>query len=372
MIRAVFFGLGADGTVGAEQEFNQDYRRRNGELRPGLLRLRLQEVRRYDDLASALRTETYPFRLSDPLGQLCRLPPIRLLGKVRCPRLRQSRGCVSLERAVRPETRSGTDLPREVQEANHRQAAPLLCHRRHQVARETGMGGRINTIMQTCFFAVSGVLPRERSHRPNQEIHRKDLRQRRETKLSGAILPRSMIRLAQLFEVKVPGNVTATTCRPRRAPEGARLCPPRDRRDDGRQGRSVAGVRVSGRRHLAVGTARWEKRTIADGSPVWDPDVCIQCNKCAMVCPHAAIRAKVYEPRATRGRPASFQSTDYRGAEFKDWKYTIQVAPQDCTGCNLCVMVCPAKDKSNPRHKAINMTPLLPILERRGATTTSF
>src|SRR6185369_13962538 len=112
-----------------------------------------------------------------------------------------------------------------------------------------------------------------------------------------------------------------------------------------------------------LGTTQWEKRRIADEVPVWDPKVCIQCNKCALVCPHAAIRAKVYEPKELEGAPSPFQSTDYRAAEFQGWKYTIQVAPEDCTGCNLCVVVCPAKDKSNPRHKAINMTSLQAVLE---------
>jgi pyruvate-ferredoxin/flavodoxin oxidoreductase len=112
-----------------------------------------------------------------------------------------------------------------------------------------------------------------------------------------------------------------------------------------------------------TGTTKWEKRTIADEVPIWDPKICIQCNKCASVCPHAAIRAKVYDPSCLGGAPEGYQSTDYRAADFKGWKYTIQVAPQDCTGCNLCVMVCPAKDKSAPKNKAINMTPLRPLLE---------
>jgi pyruvate-ferredoxin/flavodoxin oxidoreductase len=110
-----------------------------------------------------------------------------------------------------------------------------------------------------------------------------------------------------------------------------------------------------------TGTTRWEKRNIATEIPVWDEVLCIQCNKCAMVCPHAAIRAKVYEPGRLAEAPSTFKATDYRGADFKASKYTIQVAAEDCTGCTLCVMVCPAKDKSNPRHKAIDMHPQLPL-----------
>jgi pyruvate-ferredoxin/flavodoxin oxidoreductase len=113
-----------------------------------------------------------------------------------------------------------------------------------------------------------------------------------------------------------------------------------------------------------LSTTRWEKRKIATEVPVWDPDICIQCNKCAFVCPHATIRAKVFEPQHLAGAPEGYQAVDFKAAEFKGWKYTIQVAPEDCTGCNLCVVVCPAKDKSNPKHKAINMTPLREVLDQ--------
>ncbi len=121
-----------------------------------------------------------------------------------------------------------------------------------------------------------------------------------------------------------------------------------------------------------LGTTKWEKRTIAEEVPIWDMKVCIQCNKCALVCPHSAIRAKVYDPAALAGAPDTFLSTDYRAADFKGWKYTIQVAPRDCTGCNLCVMVCPAKDKSNPKHKAINMEALAPVLDAESANYDLF
>ena len=110
-----------------------------------------------------------------------------------------------------------------------------------------------------------------------------------------------------------------------------------------------------------VGTAQWEKRNLALEIPVWDKKVCIQCNQCALVCPHAAIRAKVYAPEALAEAPATFQADDFRSLDMTGLKYTIQVAPEDCTGCTLCVQVCPAKDKSNPRHKAINMAPQRPI-----------
>src|SRR5947199_9074896 len=164
--------------------------------------------------------------------------------------------------------------------------------------------------------------------------------------------------LAHLFEVPVPGEATSTVRKHAEVPAGA---PDFVRR--------VTAVMMAGKGDLLpvsafpvdgtwpLGTTKWEKRRIADEVPVWDPKVCIQCNKCAFVCPHATIRAKVYEPQHLQGAPADFQSTAYKGPEFPGWKYTIQVAPEDCTGCNLCVAVCPAKDKTNPKHKAINMTP---------------
>src|SRR6185436_15428328 len=109
-------------------------------------------------------------------------------------------------------------------------------------------------------------------------------------------------------------------------------------------------------------TSRWEKRNIALEIPIWDEKLCIQCNKCAMVCPHAAIRAKVYDMAELQGAPIDFKAVDYKAPDQKSKMYTIQVAPEDCTGCNLCARVCPAKDKTNPRHKALDMTPHGPRL----------
>jgi pyruvate-ferredoxin/flavodoxin oxidoreductase len=120
------------------------------------------------------------------------------------------------------------------------------------------------------------------------------------------------------------------------------------------------------------GTTKWEKRNIALDIPVWDEKICIQCNKCALICPHAAIRPKVYEPSCLSGAPETFKSVDYKGADFKGSKYTIQVAPEDCTGCGICVAVCPAKDKSNPKHKAIDMTPQVPLREAEAANFKFF
>jgi pyruvate-ferredoxin/flavodoxin oxidoreductase len=168
--------------------------------------------------------------------------------------------------------------------------------------------------------------------------------------------------LAHLHEVPVPKEVSATNSRP---PLVSALAPDFVQK--------VSAVMMAGKGDLLpvsafpvdgtwpVGTAKWEKRNLALEIPVWDSKVCIQCNQCALVCPHAAIRAKVYEDSTLADAPSTFKSTAYRGAEYKGKMFTIQVAPEDCTGCNLCVNVCPAKDRTNPKHKAINMEPQAPL-----------
>jgi pyruvate-ferredoxin/flavodoxin oxidoreductase len=220
--------------------------------------------------------------------------------------------------------------------------------------------------MQTCFFAVSGVLPREEAIKQIKKSIEKTYSKKGEevVRRNFAAVDHT---LAHLFEVHFPAAATSTL---RQAPLLPDHAPDFVKR--------VTALMMAGKGDLLpvsafpvdgtwpLGTTKWEKRRIADEVPVWDPKVCIQCNKCAMVCPHATIRAKVYEPKALAGAPAHFQSTDYKAAEFKGWEYTIQVAPEDCTGCNLCVVVCPAKDKSNPRHKAINMTSLRAVAEGGG------
>jgi pyruvate-ferredoxin/flavodoxin oxidoreductase len=176
--------------------------------------------------------------------------------------------------------------------------------------------------------------------------------------------------LAHLHEIPVPEGLTATRMRP---PVVAEQAPDFVQR--------VTAVMLAGKGDLLpvsafpvdgtwpVGTAKWEKRNLALEMPVWDPKICIQCNQCAFVCPHAAIRAKVYGAEAVAQAPPTFKSTPYKGKEHPGSVYTIQVAPEDCTGCNLCVNVCPAKDRTNPRHKAIDMHPQPPL---RDAERTNY
>ncbi|HEX2524648.1 MAG TPA: 2-oxoacid:acceptor oxidoreductase family protein, partial [Terriglobia bacterium] len=232
-----------------------------------------------------------------------------------------------------------------------------------KVAQATGMGGRINTVMQTCFFAIAGILPREEAIAKIKESIRKTYGKKGE-----AILQKNFEAidqtLANLFEVTVPRRTTSQVQRPvavpLEAPEFVQKMTAKIISGNG-DSLSVGALPCDGT--FPTGTAQWEKRNIALEIPVWEPDICIQCAKCAMVCPHAAIRMKVYEPECIATAPPTFKSMDYKGQEFDGMKLTIQTAPEDCTGCGICVHVCPAKSKTETRVKALNMMPQPPLRE---------
>src|SRR5208337_4582124 len=231
----------------------------------------------------------------------------------------------------------------------------------YQVARDTGMGSRMNTILQVCFFAISKVLP------PDQAIEaiRKSIRDTYGKK-GEEIVQKNMLAvdetLAHLFEVKVPAELTSTIEMP---PPFSPSAPEFERDVLGTiyAGRGdelpVSAFPVDGT--FPTGTAKWEKRNLALEIPAWDSNICIQCGKCAMVCPHSVIRIKVYDSKELEGAPATFKSTKTRDKEWQGLNYTIQVAPEDCTGCGICVEICPVKNKAETRLKAINMVPQPPL-----------
>ena len=233
-----------------------------------------------------------------------------------------------------------------------------------KVAREAGMGGRINTVMQTCFFALSGVLPRE------EAIHQiKHSIEKTYGKRGEIIVQKNFAAVDQaldnLHEVQVIQEVASAfdiqPPIPAQAPEFLRNV---TSKIIAGAGDSLPVSAFSPDGTFPSGTAQWEKRNIALEIPVWDSDLCIQCGKCVLVCPHSVIRAKIYDPKLLENAPASFKSTAARWRDFKEHHYTLAVAPEDCTGCTLCVQVCPAKSKSEARHKAINMASQPPLREQ--------
>ncbi|MCL6582231.1 MAG: pyruvate:ferredoxin (flavodoxin) oxidoreductase [bacterium] len=262
-----------------------------------------------------------------------------------------------------------------------------------KVAKECQLGVRINTIMQTCFFAISGVLPRDEAIAKIKEAIWESYGKKGEeiVQMNFKAVDHA---LANLYQVPIPDKVTATFDRPpilaeeeTAEAEAAESTTPQESSAQGMKKkplipkeapefvRRVVAKIIAGRGdELPVsampadgtypsGTSQYEKRNIALQIPVWDPEVCIQCNCCSFVCPHATIRTKVYDPQYLAGAPKGFKSADYKGKDFAGMKFTVQVAPEDCTGCGLCVQACPAKNKKETRLRAINLYPQLPRRE---------
>ncbi|MEQ1908332.1 MAG: pyruvate:ferredoxin (flavodoxin) oxidoreductase [Vicinamibacterales bacterium] len=368
---AIFYGLGADGTVGA----NKNSIKIIGEETA----LHVQGYFVYDSKKSGATTVSH-LRTSPR-----RIRSAYLISKARFVACHQfeflervdvlehaADGAVFLLNAPYPTGEVWGRLPTEVQQQLIDKRIRLYAIDASAVARETGMGGRINTIMQTCFFAISGVLPREEAIAQIKHAIDKTYGKR-----GAEIVKRNFqavdATLANLQEVPVPSEVTATHGRP---PMVSALAPEFVQR--------ITSVLLAGKGDLLpvsafpvdgtwpVGTAKWEKRNLALEIPVWDARICIQCNQCVLVCPHAAIRAKVYDDGPLASAPPTFKSVPYKGLEFKGQAYTIQVAPEDCTGCNLCVNVCPVKDRTNPRHKAIDMHAQAPLRDAERDNYTFF
>jgi pyruvate-ferredoxin/flavodoxin oxidoreductase len=254
-------------------------------------------------------------------------------------------------------------LPREVQDEILGKKLRFYVIDAVKVAQATGMGERINTVMQTCFFAIAGILPRDEAIAKIKDSIRSTYGKKGEVIVQKNFDAIDQT-LANLFEVAVPEAATSQIQRPlavdAMAPEFVQQVTAKIIAGNG-DFLPVSALPCDGT--FPTGTAQWEKRNIALEIPVWEPDICIQCAKCAMVCPHTAIRVKVYEPRFLGDAPPTFKWTDYKGQEFEGMKLTYQTAPEDCTGCGICVHVCPARSKTETRIKALNMMPQPPLRE---------
>jgi pyruvate-ferredoxin/flavodoxin oxidoreductase len=360
-VRAVFFGLGADGTVGANKnsikiiaedgdQHAQGYfvydSKKSGAVTISHLRFGPRPIHAPYLIAQASFVGCHQYNFLERYDVLAYAQP----------------GGVFLLNAPHPPNTVWDELPFEIQEQIVEKRLRFFVIDAYAVAQGAGMGTRINTIMQTCFFAISGVLPREEAIVRIKRAIDKTYKKR-----GDAVVQRNYeavdATLAHLHEVAVPASPTASyrlpSLIPDRAPDFVKRVTAVMLANQGDR-LPVSAFPVDGT--WPTGTSQWEKRNVATEIPVWDPLLCIQCNKCALVCPHAAIRVKVYDPARMTDAPAMFKGTTYKGPELTG-HYTVQVAPEDCTGCALCVMMCPAKDKGNPRHKAIDMAAQAPLRE---------
>ncbi len=360
---ALFFGLGSDGTVGANKntlkilgsdtDFTvQGYfvydSKKAGAVTVSHLRVGREPIRApyLVEQADFVACHSFPLLEVHEIAEKLR-PGGALLLNVPC------------------EADEAWDrLPSEVQDALLAKEARLFVIDARAIADRAGLGRRINTVMQTCFFALTELLENERAlGRIKDEIAKtygklgNELVRRNVAAVDGAI--------ESLFEIPLPRATSNAHKRPPAVPPAAPDFV-----------RNVTAVMMAGKGDLLptsafppdgtwpTGTAKWEKRSIATEIPVWDAEVCVQCNLCVLLCPHAAIRAKVTDAEAFAQAPKGLDHVEARAAELKGAHYVLQTAPEDCTGCRLCVEVCPARNKAEPRRKAINMEAQAPILAR--------
>ncbi|HJQ35336.1 MAG TPA: pyruvate:ferredoxin (flavodoxin) oxidoreductase [Pyrinomonadaceae bacterium] len=359
-VRALFWGLGADGTVGA----NKNTIKIIGEQTPNYA----QGYFVYDSKKSGAMTVSHLRFGPNPIKSTY------LVGRASFVAVHQfnfvekydvlaaaEEGATFLLNSPYPNTEVWSHLPRSVQQEIIEKRLRFYVINGYEVAKQAQMGTRINTIMQTCFFAISGVLPREEAIAKIKESIKKTYGKRGEAVVRQNYAAVDAA-LAHLYEVQVPTQATSEFDRPPAVSPAAPVFVQNVTAEilTGR-GDSLPVSAFPADGTYPTATARWEKRNIALDVPVWEPDLCIECGKCVFVCPHSAIRAKVFDPEDLSDAPAGFKHIPAKFRELPDKRYTIQVAVEDCTGCKLCVEVCPAKDKSQPSRKSLNMKPQLPI-----------
>jgi pyruvate-ferredoxin/flavodoxin oxidoreductase len=356
-ISALFFGLGSDGTVGANKasvkiigegtdlhaqgHFVYDSKK-SGAVTVSHLRFGPAPIRSTYEISGADFVACHQF------GLLARMPVLD----------RARKGATFLLNAPYGPDEVWERLPPRVQrQIVDKDIDPWVIDAA-AVARETGMGNRINTVMQPCFFKLSGVLPEARAVAAIKDFVARAYGKRGEkvVQRNHAAIDLSIERLHRLPVGRAPASVELPRLVPDDAPDFVRRVTARMMAGEGDL-LPVSALPPDGT--FPSATTRWEKRAIAQQIPIWDPAICIDCGKCAIACPHAAIRMKVYPAAESARAPAGFLSKEFRSRDLLDHRLTIQVAPDDCTGCGVCVDICPAKSKTETRHKAIDMRPYL-------------
>jgi len=369
--RCMFYGLGSDGTVGANKNsikiigeetdnYAQGYfvydSKKAGAITVSHLRFGPKPIR-----------STYLITAADFVAchQSVFLERYDMLSKA-------VDGAVFLLNTQTGPDEAWDTLPKPVQKQIIDKNLQFYVIDAYDVAAETGMGRRVNTIMQTCFFAISGILPKDEAIDKIKETIKKTYGKKGDkiVQMNYAAVDAA---LANLHRVDVPSEVTSTIemppVVPAEAPEFVQKVTATIMAGNG-DDLPVSAMSCDGTWPTA--TTQWEKRNVALEIPAWDPQVCIQCAKCSLACPHGTIRCKVYDADKLESAPETFKSADAKGKDFAGKKWTIQVAPEDCTGCGMCVEVCPAKNKQQPERKAINMTPQAPLRKSEAANYKFF
>ncbi|MEK6626116.1 MAG: pyruvate:ferredoxin (flavodoxin) oxidoreductase, partial [Bdellovibrionota bacterium] len=370
--RGIFWGLGADGTVSANknsikiigeetENFAQGYfvydSKKSGSVTTSYLRFGKNPIRSSYLINTANFVACHQFQFLEQFDVL----------------EKAGQGATFLLNSPYNKDQVWNNLPRSVQETIIAKKLNFHAIDAVKVARETGMGGRVNTIMQTCFFAISGILPPDESIAKIKSAIKKTFGKKGDEIVNQNYKAVDMT-VQNLFKVVVPqkatSNIVLSSSVTDHAPTFVKqvTCAIMAGKGD-----DLPVSKIPNDGTYPVGTTKWEKRNIAQDIPVWEADICIQCGKCAFICPHGVIRSKVYEEKDLSGAPATYKSTKTKGSDFATGTlYTIQVAPEDCTGCELCVEICPAKSKTDSSKKAINMAAQRPIRETEKANWDFF
>lgn len=371
VVRAMFYGLGSDGTVGANknsikiigentENHAQGYfvydSKKAGALTVSHLRFGPEKIRAPYLISKANFVACHQTTFIEKINMISHLVP----------------GGTFLTNAPWGKEELWRHFPKSVQQEIIRKKIKVYGIDAQQVAEESGMGRRINTVMQVCFFAISGILPKDEAIEAIKNSIKKTYSRKGEeiVKMNLKAVDNT---LSHLYQIDVPAEADSDfdllAPVPANAPDFVK---------------NVLGQIIAGKGDdlpvsafpsdgtFPVGTAQYEKRNIALKIPVWDEAICIQCGKCAMVCPHASIRIKVYDEKELAGAPATFKAVDVKDKNFKGMKYTIQVSPEDCTGCSVCFEVCPVKNKTNASMRSLNMEPQMPLRDQEKANWEFF
>jgi len=372
-VRCVFIGLGADGTVGANKNSIKIIGEETENYAQGFFY--------YDSKKSGTLTQSHlrfgpkplkaPYLIASNTANFVACHQFSFLERFDIVKFVQPGGTFLLNSIYGPDE-VWDNLPIEVQQAIIDKELKFYNINAYEVAELTGMGSRVNTIMQTCFFAISGVLPRDQAIEEIKKSIKKTYGKRGEAVVKQNFEAVDQT-LAHLHEIKYPTKPTSQiSMRPRVPAEAPDFVKKTLGPIIALEGEEVpvSAMPVDGT--FPSATTQWEKRNIALEIPVWEADLCIQCGKCVFVCPHAVIRHKVYDTAALKDTPATFKHMDSKFKEFPGMAYTVQVAPEDCTGCTLCVEACPVKDKTQVGRRAINMAPQPALREAEAANWEFF